>query len=152
MILSVVKAPHSRLKVVCGKADPKSAHHRTLARSLVETVKANKAYGIAANQVFPGPLIRIIAVATKEYTGAMFNPEIVSFEGEITSMDEGCLSLKQEYKVPRMSIALVSFQTISGETKTISFKGVSSIVVQHEIDHLNGILASDYFDKSKEPS
>jgi peptide deformylase len=152
MILSVLKAPHSRLKFVCGPADPKSAHHRTHARRLVETVKAHKAYGIAANQVFPGPLVRIIAIATKEYTGAMFNPVIDKVEGEITSMNEGCLSLRREYKIPRLNIAIVSFQTISGEAKTITFQNVSSIVVQHEIDHLNGILASDYFDKSGEPS
>lgn len=152
MILPVVKAPHSRLKAVCVKADPKLAHHRTLARSMIETVKSHKAYGIAANQVFPGPLVRIIALATKEFTGAMFNPEVVELSGEIMSIEEGCLSLKEDYKVPRMSTAIVSFQNISGEPKTLTFEGVGAIVVQHEIDHLNGILASDYFDKPEEPS
>lgn len=144
MILPVVKAPNSRLKAICGKADPGLAHHRSFARSIVETMKSHKAYGVAANQVFPGPLVRIIAVNTKEYNGAMFNPEIVERLGTIISLQEQCLSLPADYKIPRISEVIVKFQTITGNHKIVHFKGLSSAVVQHEIDHLSGILASDY--------
>jgi peptide deformylase len=115
-------------------------------------MKAHKAYGIAANQVTPGPLVRIIAVTTKEYVGAMFNPEILKKLGGIISEKETCLSLKGEYPVPRIQQIEVSFRNIAGEARTIVFEGLGAIVVQHEIDHLNGVLASDYFDSAPEIS
>jgi peptide deformylase len=150
MILPIVKAPGARLKSVCAKADPSLAHHRTFARSLVETMKSHKAYGVAANQVTPGPLVRIIAISTKEFKGAMFNPEVVKQEGSIISEREKCLSLKDEFAVPRSSKVTVSFLDIFNNPRSITFEDFSSIVVQHEIDHLNGILASDYFDNAPE--
>lgn len=147
MIRAVVSFPHQRLRKVCVPADPARAHHRTLARSIVETMKALKASGLAANQVFPGELVRIIAVDTREYKGAMFNPKVISSSGEIIAIPEGCLSLDDIYKVPRMSEVNVEFQDMSGKTRNMKFSGINSIIVQHEMDHLDGILARDYFEK-----
>lgn len=152
MILSVVKSPDPRLKKICAPAKTSSPSHRKLAIRLVETMRAHKAYGIAANQVTPGDLVRIIAVTTKEYTGAMFNPEIQTAEGPVVKELEACLSLRQAYAVPRSSQVTVSFEISSGEKKSLIFNGIGAVIVQHEIDHINGILASDYFDKESNPS
>ena len=143
MILPVVKYPHKKLRKVCQPAKTELAHHRTLARRLMETMKAHKAYGIAANQVEPGELVRIIAVNTSTYKGAMFNPEILSKEGVICEK-EGCLSLKEEFQVFRAKMIRAKWKNISGIEIEQIFQGMDAVIIQHEIDHLNGILASDY--------
>lgn len=144
MILQVLPETHAKLRRVAVPADPSKAHHKTLARRLVETMNAHKALGIAANQVNPGELVRIIAVNIKEYKSAMFNPEIIEKSTETISIKEGCLSRKDQVVVPRAQKITVRFWDIAGVEKTLELQDLSAIVVQHEIDHLNGILTSDY--------
>lgn len=145
MTLKVLKRGHPKLRLTAKPADPALAHHRTLARHLFETMKSNEALGIAANQVFPGELVRIIAVNTPEYRGVMFNPEILKIDipAPLSTFKEGCLSLDNKYSKTRASDIFVKFVTLAGNYMTLNFKDLSAHVVQHEIDHLNGILISD---------
>lgn len=150
MILSVLKDTHPKLKKIASPADPTKAHHRTLARRLVETMKAHKALGIAANQVFPGELVRIIAVDTVPFKGAMFNPEIIEKSELGTILKEGCLSTRERVEMNRPFRVTVKFFDISNREQTLEFMDLDSHVVQHEIDHLNGIVISDFIiDKKK---
>lgn len=147
MILQVLKDTHPKLKKVAVPADPTKAHHKTLARRLVETMKAHEALGIAANQVYPGELVRIIAVNTSVYKGAMFNPEI-TVKSEVTSdLKEGCLSTKERVNMTRPSTVTVKFFDISNQEKTLEFKDLDAHIVQHEIDHLFGKVISDFMIK-----
>jgi peptide deformylase len=147
MILQVLKDTHPKLKKIASPADPLRAHHRTLARRLVETMKAHGALGIAANQVNPGELVRIIAVNTKDFKGAMFNPEIIEKSEATDVLKEGCLSTKQRIEMTRPITVKVKFFTIGNEEKTLEFNGLDSHVVQHEIDHLFGKVISDFMIK-----
>lgn len=144
MILQVLPDTHPKLRRVAHPADPTKAHHKTLARRLVETMNAHKALGIAANQVNPGELVRIIAVNIKELKGAMFNPVIVEKSDETVSIKEGCLSQKEQRSVPRSKKITVKYQNMLGEEKSLELEGLSAIVVQHEVDHLDGKLTIDY--------
>jgi peptide deformylase len=144
MILQVLKDTHPKLKKVAVPSDPTKAHHKTLARRLVETMNAHEALGIAANQVFPGELVRIIAVNTSKYKGAMFNPEIVKSSELCTTLKEGCLSTKERVDMTRPFSITVKFFDISNQEKTLEFIDLDSHIVQHEIDHLNGIVISDF--------
>lgn len=147
MILQVLKDTHPKLKKIAAPADPTKAHHKTLARRLVETMKAHDALGIAANQVFPGELVRIIAVNTSVFKGAMFNPEIIQ-KSELTSdLKEGCLSTKERVNMTRPSIVTVKFFDISNQEKIQEFKDLDAHIVQHEIDHLFGKVISDFMIK-----
>lgn len=146
MILQVLPDTHPKLKRVAHPADPTKAHHKTLARRLVETMRAHRAYGIAANQVHPGELVRVIAIDTPTYRGAMFNPEIIwrDNSGLMHCMKEGCLSVKEQVEVSRFCEVIVRFWTMQNEMKEIKFMFTDAHVVQHEIDHLDGILISDH--------
>lgn len=73
----------------------------------------------------------------------MINPEIESSDGE-TEMEEGCISVPGIYaRVQRPSAISVSFTDLSGERRLMKLSGYPAVVVQHEHDHLNGILFVD---------
>lgn len=144
MILKVLPDTHPRLRKVCHPADPRSIAAKVHSQSLIETMQAHKALGIASNQTDCGYLLRIIAVNIKEFKGAMFNPEILEKGSETISIEEGCLSQKQRTSVPRAKTLKVKFQDKFSKEQILELEGLSAIVVQHEVDHLNGILMSDY--------
>lgn len=76
---------------------------------------------------------------------ALINPEITKYEGEITHEFEGCLSVKKVYgKVPRYSKVRVKAMNIHGDEIRLKAEGFLARVLQHEIDHTNGIVFVDH--------
>ena len=113
--------------------------------------------GLAAPQINVSK--RMIAVRVEDHNGnlmnlGLFNPKIISHSVETTYLEngEGCLSVDREVTgiVPRYARIKVEATTIEGEQITMKLKGLPSIVFQHEIDHLNGIMFYDRIDK-KDP-
>ena len=85
----------------------------------------------------------------KEFT-TLINPEVVKYEGTLTYDYEGCLSVKKIYgKVPRYSKIRVKAMTEHGETVRLKAEGFLARVLQHEIDHTNGVVFIDHI-KDKE--
>lgn len=81
---------------------------------------------------------------TREFT-ALINPEIVKYEGEIVSDYEGCLSVSQIYgKVPRHTKVRVKALDLEGNEVRFKAEGFLARVIQHEIDHTNGIVFIDH--------
>ena len=81
---------------------------------------------------------------------ALINPEIVKYEGEIVYDFEGCLSVKHVYgKVPRYSKVRVRATGLDGETIRIKAEGFLARVLQHEIDHTNGVVFIDHIKDDK---
>ncbi|MGH7195476.1 MAG: peptide deformylase [Candidatus Saccharimonadales bacterium] len=79
------------------------------------------------------------------------NPEITKLEGKIEEDFEGCLSIKDIYgKVPRYSQARIKAQDLNGKTFKIKAEGFLSRVLQHEIDHTNGIVFIDHIKNTPE--
>ena len=110
-----------------------------IAEDLRDTLLANrdKAAGLAANMI--GKNKRIIAFYVGPLPLVMLNPRIIRRSGEdLTS--EGCLSLNGERKTKRYKTITVTYQNMSLETKTQEFTGFIAEVIQHEIDHCEGIL------------
>ncbi|MBN8207302.1 peptide deformylase [Bacillus sp. NTK071] len=106
--------------------------------------------GIAAPQIGIGK--RMIAVHVTDHRGTLYsyglmNPKIISHSVEKTFLDggEGCLSVDREVPgaVPRFARITVKGIDAEGETVKVRLKGLPSIVVQHEIDHLDGIMFYD---------
>lgn len=86
---------------------------------------------------------------SKEFT-ALINPEIVKYEGHVTADYEGCLSVRDVYgKVPRHTKIRVKAWNIDGQEVRFKAEGFLARVIQHEIDHTNGIVFIDHI-KDKE--
>jgi peptide deformylase len=119
---------------------------RALADSMVETMQAAEGVGLAANQV--GDLRRILVVDFEPITGeprteAFINPEIAEREGTMPS-EEGCLSIPDvREELERSERVTVNYLDREGQTRHIEAEGLLSAVLQHEIDHLDGILITD---------
>lgn len=118
-----------------------------------ETMLARNGVGIAAPQVYLSR--RIIIVASKpnsRYPDApemdaivMINPEIIESSNIKISGEEGCLSVDAERgQVVRASSIVVNYMDVNGDKITSEFTGFPARIVQHELDHLNGILFVDY--------
>lgn len=122
-----------------------------MAREMVRYVRNpdHKSCGLAAPQI--GVNKRIIAVSLlKSYsdetfrTIAMINPEMVEHSSTTETDEEGCLSLPDYYApVARFSRIRVSFLDTDGKPQALVLSGLSARIVQHEVDHLNGVLFSD---------
>ena len=98
----------------------------------------DKCAGLAAPQI--GILKKVIVVRDGNTFFPMINPTIIKRTGNQFSSKEGCLSLEGERIVKRHPSILVSYQDINGNKLTKTFNSLLSVIIQHEIDHLNGKL------------
>jgi peptide deformylase len=125
-----------------------------LAADMTETMKKANGVGLAATQV--GDLRRIIVVdpsaleETKELPPfALLNPEIVAAEGA-WNLEEGCLSIPElREEVPRAETVKVRFHDLEFREQELTAPGMFGRVIQHEIDHLNGVLFIDHLNAVK---
>lgn len=109
------------------------------ADDMLETLKANadRCVGMAANMI--GVCKRIIVFDDEGKYAEMFNPEIISVK-EPFETEEGCLSLQGKRKAKRYKVIKVRWQDRAFRTRIKNFTGWTAQIIQHEIDHCNGIL------------
>lgn len=126
---------------------------RQLASDMVQTMYAAPGVGLAAPQV--GRSVRLIVVDVKSGDGGgelhtLINPEIISRDGEIL-FEEGCLSVPEvREEVKRASAVTVLALDIEGKPITLQAEELLAVVLQHEIDHLNGVLFIDHLSRLKQ--
>ena len=111
-----------------------------VAQDLLDTLTAHRetCVGMAANMI--GKAVRIIAFSDNGKYTVMYNPEIISKAAPYET-EEGCLSLLGEpRKTTRYKTVKVKFQDGSFQWKTKSYSGFTAQIIQHEIDHCNGVL------------
>lgn len=110
-----------------------------VAQDLLDTLKANRAtcVGMAANMI--GVDKRIIVFSDAGELVVMLNPEIVSQSGEYRTT-EGCLSLPGQRETVRYEKIKVKYQNLQLQTRLKTYTGWTAQIIQHEIDHCNGIL------------
>lgn len=115
-----------------------------------ETMYKSKGIGLAAPQVGLCRQITVIDIAEENCPKlVLINPKIVAKAGKISS-DEGCLSIPDfRESIPRAKIVKVTAQDIKGDEFEIEADGLLSRCLQHEIDHLNGILFTDHLSRLK---
>lgn len=110
--------------------------------SLCETLEKLGGLGLSANQV--GLTERVCVINMGSETWTMFNPEIIEKSGNPSSFSEGCLSYPGLYlKIGRPDHIKVRFQAIGGQFVEHEFDGLTAVCIQHEIDHLNGVMFTD---------
>ena len=121
------------------KSAPATKEDLQVAQDLLDTLTAHKdgCVGMAANMI--GVSKRIIAFDNEGKYMVMFNPEIVK-RSEPYEAEEGCLSLPGTRKAKRYRSIKVQYQNEQFQTRLKTFTGWTAQIIQHEIDHCNGVL------------
>lgn len=121
------------------KAEPATANDLDVAQDLLDTLIAHRdgCVGMAANMI--GVNKRIIAFDNEGSYMVMFNPVIVKRSGAYEA-EEGCLSLTGVRRTKRFQTIKVQWQNTQFQTRRKTFTGWTAQIIQHEIDHCNGIL------------
>ncbi|MEG2660517.1 MAG: peptide deformylase [Oscillospiraceae bacterium] len=118
---------------------PATAKDLSLAQDLLDTLSANadRCVGLAANMI--GVSKRIIVVDDEGTPLVLINPEIIK-SSEPFQAEEACLSLTGTRPTKRYKSIKVQYQNTNLQTRLKSFKGFTAQIIQHEIDHCNGII------------
>lgn len=123
-------------------AELKSKNFQNLINDMLKTMKTEKGVGLAAPQI--GKNIRLIIVETKKGVEAFINPKIVSSSKKMVPSQEGCLSIPGILGMVRRHKSIkVHAKNRDGEKVSMKVDELPSIIFQHEIDHLDGILFID---------
>jgi peptide deformylase len=152
-MLSIIVAPDPRLKKKARPVERVDAETRKLMDDMLETMYAAPGIGLAAPQV--GVLKRVIVVdiATEDEEPQplkMANPELVWVSEEDATYNEGCLSLPEHYAdVVRPAAIRVRYLDENGELRERDADGLLATCIQHEMDHLDGILFVDHISSLK---
>lgn len=131
------------------------AKMRELAVDMRETMFRAKGIGLAAPQV--GHNIRLVLVlinfgTPQQNTITMFNPAVSNLSDDMETMEEGCLSLPKLFgDVKRHTSLTVRYQDLKGRPCVLKLSHLNARVVQHELDHINGILYRDRMENSDSP-
>ena len=119
-----------------------------LVQDLLDTTALPGRAGVAATQIGVG--LAVFSYNVNGKIGYLINPEIVSVEGESTLMEEGCLSVPGLWhKTPRFPKATARGYQLDGSIVEISGEGLMAQALQHECDHLNGLLYLDRLEKEE---
>lgn len=142
-VLEIVKAGDPVLKQECQMIDKVDGRLRKLMDNMAETMYKADGVGLAAPQI--GQPIRLIVIDVQDKHGLleMVNPEILEREG--TEVDsEGCLSVPEVFgDVERAAKVTVEYTNRYGKRKKLSADGLLARCIQHELDHLSGVLFID---------
>ena len=151
-VLEILRYPHPILKKRSDQVEQVDEGVKELVRDMRETMYHASGIGLAACQV--GVPCRVIVMDVSPIDPnqgffALINPEIVSEEGEI-DYEEGCLSVPDcTEKIKRKEKVCVRGISPEGEEIEVAGEGILAIALQHELDHLNGILILDRISRLK---
>ncbi len=152
-VLNILTYPNASLRVKCQPVKEITKDILRLARDMTETMYAAPGVGLAASQVGVPVRLAVVDVTWREREERdpfiLINPVLVHAEGEILE-EEGCLSVP-EYtaEVSRSARVVVRALNSQGEEIEITGQGLMAVALQHEIDHLNGILLFDHLNPAK---
>lgn len=152
-ILPIITAPDPRLKLKARPVRAVDDRERRLMRDLLETMYAAPGIGLAAPQV--GEALRVMVVdcareGEKPQPYKIANPEILWRSDELMMVNEGCLSLPEHYAdVTRPAEVKLRYLDEQNEIRELHAKGLLATCIQHEIDHLQGVLFVDHISSLK---
>jgi len=152
-IRPILIIPDQRLRTIADPIPEINEEIKTLAKDMLDTMYDAPGIGLAAPQV--GVLKRIVVMdlAKDDETPApivMINPEITKFGEELTVTEEGCLSIPElYYEVERPSTVTVKYTDLDGKEVVRDAGERLAICIQHEIDHLDGVLYIDHLSRLK---
>ncbi|WP_322963710.1 peptide deformylase [Sphingomonas fuzhouensis] len=157
-ILPIVEVPDPRLRLVSKPVETVDDNVRQLVADMIETMYDAHGIGLAAIQVGVDQRILVIDLQEEEdeegkpvkNPKAYINPEILSVSEELSTYNEGCLSIPEQYaEVKRPASCRVKWLDEKGEGHEAELDGLLATCMQHEIDHLNGVLFIDHVSRLK---
>jgi len=152
-LLDILVAPDPRLKKKAVPVERVDAQVAKLMADMLDTMYEAPGVGLAAPQVGVAKRIIVIDPAREEEPPAplkMANPEIVWSSEETKEHEEGCLSLPEEYQnVTRPARIKVRYLDEQNEVRTLDADGLLAVIIQHEMDHLEGVLFVDHLSALK---
>jgi peptide deformylase len=157
-VLPIVEVPDPRLRLVSRPVEAFDDGLRQLIADMTETMYAAHGIGLAAIQV--GVDRRVLVIDLQEEKDAedkpirdpqaYVNPEILEVSDELSTYNEGCLSIPEQYaEVARPARCRVRWSDETGASHEAEFDGLMATCMQHEIDHLNGVLFTDHLSRLK---
>jgi len=149
----IIKLPDPRLRLVSKPVTNIDDEIRMLVDDMFETMYAAPGIGLAAIQIGVAQRVVTIDLAKKDEPRdpqVVINPEILWSSDERGIYEEGCLSIPEIYdEVERPAAVKVRFTDLAGTVHEIDAKGLLATCLQHEIDHLNGVLFIDHLSRLK---
>ncbi|PWB38250.1 MAG: peptide deformylase [Parcubacteria group bacterium] len=147
-MLTIAKYPQEILRKKADEVSRFDAELRKLASDMAEIMYADDGIGLAAPQVSKTIRLVVVGKADKKSYQAYVNPEITFSSTDLTTTDEGCLSLPGIFGlVKRPKKIHLNYQNLDGQRCSEKIKGMLAVVLQHEIDHLQGVLFIDRAEK-----
>ena len=152
-IREIIILPDKQLRLVSKKIEKVTPKIRQLADDMFETMYDAPGIGLAAIQV--GAALRVVTMdlsKREEHSEpkVFINPEIVSSSDEKSVYEEGCLSIPDIHEdVERPARVRVKYLDLDGKPQESDAEGLFATCIQHEIDHLNGVLFIDHISKLK---
>ena len=152
-IRKILTEPDPFLRQKSKKIDKVDDSTRSLMDDMLETMYDAPGIGLAAIQIgVPKRVIVIDLSRDGEKKNPMYfvNPEIISSSDKDATYEEGCLSVPNQFaEIDRPDKCHVKFLDYNGKEKTIKVEGLLATCIQHEMDHLEGVLFIDYLSKLK---
>ena len=152
-IRPILTAPDPRLKAVSEPVDTVDAEIRTLVEDMIETMYDADGIGLAAIQVGVGKRILVLDVDQRDgdrNPRVFINPEITWASDEMSVVEEGCLSVPEIWDdVERPAAIKARYLDAEGARQELEADGILATCLQHEMDHLNGVLFLDHLSKLK---
>ena len=157
-VLEIVEVPDARLRLVSRPVDTVDDGVRKLIEDMIDTMYAAHGIGLAAIQVGVDRRVLVIDLQEQEdeegkpvrNPRAFVNPEIVWVSDELKVYNEGCLSIPEQYaEVQRPASCRVRYMDRDGKEHEEEMDGLLATCMQHEIDHLNGVLFTDHISRLK---
>ena len=149
----IITLPDPKLRLVSRKIERIDDFLRRLIDDMIETMHEAPGVGLAAIQVGEPIRVLVVDVAKKDeepQPQAFVNPEIVWLSEERATYEEGCLSIPEYYaEVERPASVRARALDRDGKLREILAEGLLATVLQHEIDHLDGVLFIDHISKLK---
>ncbi len=132
---------HRRAEKVADPTDPKMA---VLINEMIDTMRAAEGVGLAAPQI--NLSISLCVIEVQGIVSVYFNPKIIRSSEEKVIFEEGCLSIPGEFfPIERAEKITIRYDDASGKSRKLTASGFLAIVLQHEIDHLEGTLIIDRY-------
>lgn len=154
-IREIIILPDKQLRLVSRPVEKVTSDIRKLADDMLETMYDAPGIGLAGIQVAVPQRIITMDLAKKEKEGeasprVFINPEIIASSSEMSVYEEGCLSIPDYYEeVERPAKVRIRYLDLDGKAHEEDAEGLFATCIQHEIDHLNGVLFVDYLSKLK---
>ncbi|MGN6747037.1 MAG: peptide deformylase [Xanthobacteraceae bacterium] len=152
-IREIIKLPDKRLRLNSEPVKQIDASIRKLVADMFETMYKAPGIGLAAIQVGVAKRVITMDLSKKEddqEPQVFINPEILWQSEECAKFEEGCLSIPDYYEeVERPKEVKVKYLDLAGKKREIDAKGLLATCLQHEIDHINGVLFIDHLSKLK---